>query len=144
MINEEDKIFELDKLQLKLRRKSVIEIATSFLEKENIDKKFTRTFLISEMFVKFPELFTDISEYLSEISCNVFNQINLNENLPILYDLIIDLKKKDIEQLNADLYDMKVKTRASSNDAENENCNECYEIQGKIIDVAKNFFDKLD
>lgn len=142
MSNEEDRVFELDKLQSKLRRKSIIDKASLFLEQNNIEKKFTKIFLISEMFVKFPELFTDLSDQFKEVAYKVFIKEDLNINLPLLNTLLIELKKKDLDELNDDLHIMQVRTRASSSETNNENCIRCYETQGKILDVAQLYFEK--
>lgn len=139
---EEEKMYNLDELQAHLRKSQTISEAKSFLEKNNIDTKYVRVFLISEMIYKFPELFTDVSEELISISKSVYKRHHLQENLPKLKCLLNELKERDLNELKSDLENMQQRTRASSHETENTECIRCYETQEKIINTALNFFDK--
>ena len=142
MTAEEDLIYELDELQNKLKRREVLDNAKIFLLNKNIHVQYTRIFLVSELIIKFPQLFTDTSNDIIVIATKVFNNENLDINLPLLKIELDKLKETDLNELKNDLSNMEIRTRASSSETDDKNVTSCYKTQEKIINTAFNFFDK--
>ena len=132
--------YELDELQLYLKKTETIHNAKEYLKSLKIDEKFTKLYLSTYLFVKIPDFFVDLNDEFKLLVDQIHKNENLFENLPKYENMFNEWKQNNAASLVDEIQYMKKQTRSSSSETENENCKFCYNTQQNILSIAETFF----
>ena len=137
-------MYEIDMLQNYITSEEAYEKTKIIFDKYDIQEQYIKIFLVSELFYKFPDFYPNMSDDLKLQISNVYNQINLKENIELYNTLLKEWKKNDLSEMISQIDNMKGRTRSSSLETENENCKLCYKTQENILDIAQTFLENMD
>ena len=131
--------YELDELQKFLKQKETILNAEKYLEYFKVSKTWAKLYLTTHLFVKIPDFFSDLSDEFKLVIHKVYNNENLNDNLPQYEIMLNKWKHTDSIQLIDELQSMRKQTKSAFVETENNQCKNCYKTQEKIMNVAETF-----
>lgn len=140
---DDDDLYYFDELQKTLSKQETIQNAEEHLTKLNIEKEHARLYLSAQLFDQFPNFFENVSNELIDVSKLVVQNIDLPTSLMNYKTMLQDWKHINSINLKEELDEMKQRTRASSSETENIDCQTCYKTQGKILDVAYKYFENI-
>ena len=137
-------VYDIDVLQKYITTDEAYNKARNTLRENNIPECYTKIYLVSELFYKFPEFYPNMSKELKLQISNVYHKINLKENIEKYNILLKEWKKIDISEMITEIEEMKGRTRSSSTETDNENCQSCYKTQEEILNTAQEFLKHMN
>ena len=133
-------LHDIDNIQLFISSPFVKRHAAVYLQYKNIAESYVTLYLSVQLFVKIPDMFNNISHELKDIIDLIYNNIDLENNLPKFRILFNEWKKTDANEIINEIEFMKGRTRTSSTETDDTNCKKCYEIQEDILSAAEKYF----
>lgn len=135
---------DIDALQKYITTELAYNNAKNTLNEYNISDIYIKGYLVSELFYKFPDFYPNMPDELKSQISNVYNKINLKENIQIYDILLKKWKQDDLSEMILDIEDMKDRTRSSSMETDNENCKSCYNTQEDILNTAQKILKRFN
>jgi len=132
--------YELDELQKYLQEEYTICNTEYYLQSLNISTKYAKLYLSTHLFVKVPDFFMNLSNEFKKIINEVYNNENLDENLPRYEIMFNNWKQTEATLLIDELKNMKTETQSLYSETEDDQCKYCYNTQENIINIAETFF----